>query len=119
LLCHMARYKSSSIFRSDVLHIFAKLQVIFIWRTRFEAVVASVADFRLGTFCAPRLVDAVIKASRSYALTASVEEPPVRTCAHTRAVIAAGGSNRNVILGLRQLNFKVAYHFIMLMHGDM
>lgn len=66
----------------NVLHVFAEVQVVFAGRQRLEAVVATVADLRLGTLRATRLVYPVIETGRSYAFAASVEEPSIGVRAH-------------------------------------
>lgn len=46
----------------NVLHVFAVVEVIFAWWHRLEAVVAAIANLRLGTLQASRLVYPVIEA---------------------------------------------------------
>lgn len=84
----MARHKLQSL-GSDVLHVLAVLQVLLARRLRLQAVVAAVADLRLGTLRAARLVDAVVEACRADALAAPVEEPSVGVRAHARASVSA------------------------------
>lgn len=65
----MARYKfvaggwlRARVAPLNVLHVFAVVEIVFAWRHRLEAVVASVANLRLGTLQASRLVYPVIEA---------------------------------------------------------
>jgi hypothetical protein len=92
IFVHMARYITG--LALDRRHVFAEFQILLVWRHWLETVVAAVADFGLGAFRASRLIDAVVLASRAYALAAAIEEPSVRTCAHTRAVISTARGER-------------------------
>lgn len=89
------------------LHIFSVLHVVFVWWHRIEAVVAAIADLRLGTFRASRFIDSVVQASWPYTFTAAIEEPSIRIRSHARTSVSAARKQEQSGFRVGRCRFKV------------